>query len=300
MRKNMKNATTNTVETNTVTMTESALAQTVLDGALTICGKKIAAVPVSLLRIDKSYQREPKSDSVQNLIKEWDIDKCDFLLVSFRDGKFNIIDGQHRFTAGEYVGVPALPCIILLGLTKGQEAIIFARQNRNVKKLTPYDTYKANIQCGDISYSEVKVDMEINRICSVHNIEVKKVGNTTKENKILRCLFFARRIVRRNGSDSFEWVINTICNTNWENCSDAYTQAIVRMLNDFYIENKDNISAYEESVKKAMNSTTPMQILAMSKADYPEYSIQVGLNICFKKLVDSYKIKAVKNIKAVS
>ena len=300
MRKNMKNATTKTVETNTVTMTESALAQTVLDGALTICGKKIAAVPVSLLRIDKSYQREPKSDSVQNLIKEWDIDKCDFLLVSFRDGKFNIIDGQHRFTAGEYVGVPALPCIILLGLTKGQEAIIFARQNRNVKKLTPYDTYKANIQCGDISYSEVKVDMEINRICSAHNIEVKKVGNTTKENKILRCLFFARRIVRRNGSDSFEWVIDTICNTNWENCSDAYTQAIVRMLNDFYIENRDNISVYEESVKKAMNSTTPMQILALSKADYPEYSIQVGLNICFKKLVDSYNIKAVKNIKAVS
>lgn len=299
MRKNM-NATEKTVETNTVTMTESALAQTVLDGALTICGKKIAAVPVSLLRIDKSYQREPKSDSVQNLIKEWDIDKCDFLLVSFRDGKFNIIDGQHRFTAGEYVGVPALPCIILLGLTKSQEAIIFARQNRNTKKLYPYDTYKANLQCGDTSYPEVKIDMEIDRICSAHNIEVKKVGNATKENKVLRCLFFARRIMRANGSDSFEWVIDTICNTNWGNCSDAYTQAIVRMLNDFYIENRDNISAYEESVKKAMNSTTPMQILALSKADYPEYSIQVGLNICFKKLVDSYNIKTVKKIKAVS
>lgn len=299
MRKNM-NATEKTVETNTVTMTESALAQTVLDGALTICGKKIAAVPVSLLRIDKSYQREPNSENVQNLIKEWDINLCDFLDVSYRDGLFNIINGQHRFTAGSYVGVPSLPCMIRTGLTRSQEAIIFARQNRNVKKLYPYDTYKANIQCGDTSYPEVKVDMEINRICSAHNIEVKKVGRSTKENKVLRCLFFARRIVRANGSDSFEWVIDTICNTNWENCSDAYTQAIVRMLNDFYIENRDNISAYEDSVKKAMNSTTPMQILALSKADYPEYSIQVGLNICFKKLVDSYNIKAVKKIKAVS
>ena len=299
MRKNM-NATEKTVETNTVTMTESALAQTVLDGALTICGKKIAAVPVSLLRIDKSYQREPNSENVQNLIKEWDINLCDFLDVSYRDGLFNIINGQHRFTAGSYVGVPSLPCMIRTGLTRSQEAIIFARQNRNVKKLYPYDTYKANIQCGDTSYPEVKVDMAINRICSAHNIEVKKVGRGTKENKVLRCLFFARRIVRANGSDSFEWVIDTICNTNWENCSDAYTQAIVRMLNDFYIENRDNISAYEEFVKKAMNSTTPMQILALSKADYPEYSIQVGLNICFKKLVDSYNIKAVKNIKAVS
>ena len=292
MRKNM-NATVKTVEANTVTMTESALAQTVLDGALTICGKKIAAVPVSLLRIDKSYQREPKSDSVQNLIKVWDINSCDFLDVSYRDSKFYVIDGQHRFTAGKYIGVPALPCMIRTGLTRGQEAIIFARQNRNTKKLYPYDTYKANLQCGDTSYPEVKIDMEIDRICSAHNIEVKKVGNATKENKVLRCLFFARRIVRANGSDSFEWVIDTICNTNWENCSDAYTQAIVRMLNDFYIENRDNISAYEESVKKAMNSTTPMQILALSKADYPEYSIQVGLNICFTKLVDSYNIKAV-------
>lgn len=298
VRKMMKNATVktvNVVETNT---TESLLAQTVINGSTTVCGKRIAAVPVSLLRIDKSYQREPKGDSIQNLIKEWDMNSCDFLDVSFRDGSFYIIDGQHRYTAAKFIGVPTLPCIIRTGLTKNKEAIIFARQNRNVKKLYPYDTYKANVECADISYPEVRVDMEIDRICKTYNIEVKKMGGYTKGNKILRSLSRARDIVSSNGSDCFEWIIKTICLTNWENCSLSYSKEILSLLKSFYIENKDNIDTYEDSVRKVMNSITPMQLISMSRANYSEYSVYTALNICFKKLIDSNKTQSVKVVSA--
>lgn len=297
MKRNMKAVKGN--KEVSVVMTESVLAQTVLNGASVVCGKKIASVPVSLLRIDESYQREPKSDSIQNLVNEWDMNSCDFLDVSYRDGKFYIIDGQHRYTAAKYIGVQTLPCVIRTGLVRSQEAIIFARQNRNTKKLYPYDTYKANIICGDESIKEVKIDVEINRICVSHNIVVKKVSkDTKKDSKILRSLSTARDIVDVNGVDCFEWIIDTICKTNWENCSVSYSKSIMAMLKNFYIENKDNITDHEASVMKVMNGNTPMQLIARSRADYSEYALQTGLNICFKKLVESPKIKTVKVVGA--
>lgn len=275
--------------------TEAVLAESIINGAVTICGKKIASVPVSLLRIDETYQREPKGNNIQNLIKEWDINSCDLLDVSYRDGKFYIIDGQHRYTAANYIGVQNLPCTIRTELTRNQEAIIFARQNRNVKKLCPYDTYKANIVYGDTSDPEVKADMIINKVCKKYNITVKNITKVSqKETKLLRSLSEARRIVKSNGENCFEWIIKTICNTNWENCSTSYSQDILRTLNNFYIENKDNIDKYNDSIKRVMNSNTPIQLIARAKADFSEYTVLVGLNICLKKLVEQDKIYTVK------
>lgn len=288
MRKNMKNATV-----KTVTITNEALAQSIVDGAVSICGIKVASIPVDLLEVDESYQRD--THDVQELIP-FDKKKCGFILVSFRNGKFYIIDGQHRYLAAKFLGIASLPCIILIE-TQEDEALIFSGQDIGKKKLTPYDTFKANIASGKESVPRVKTDMEINRICSSHGIRIIRATRYTRNDKILRSLAEARRIVNSNGVDCFEWIINTICSTNWDTCPISYTQEILRMLKHYYTNNEviDN-----DSVRKAMNSTTPMQILALSKADYPEYSIRVGLNICFKKLVDSYNIKAVKKIKAVS
>lgn len=288
MRKNMKNATV-----KTVTITNEALAQSIVDGAVSICGIKVASIPVDLLEVDETYQRD--THDVQELIP-FDKKKCGFILVSFRNGKFYIIDGQHRYLAAKFLGIASLPCIILIE-TQEDEALIFSGQDIGKKRLTPCDTFKANIASGREDIPRVKTDMEINRICSAHGIKIAHANRYTRNDKILRSLSEARDIVNTSGSDCFEWIINVICSTDWDTCPTSYTKYILRMLKHYYIYT-DTIN--NESVKKAMNSTTPMQIIALSKADYPEYSIQVGLNICFKKLVDSYNIKAVKKIKAVS
>lgn len=283
---------------NLISTADYVVSQSIVNSAVTICGKKIAAIPTRLLRICKSYQRE--ASNVQKLIDEWDINKCDLLDVSYRDGYFYVIDGQHRLAAAKFKDVKSLPCVIREELTEKQEAIIFARQNRNIKKLYPYDTYKANIKCGDCSYPEVKVDMGIHKVCTKYHIEVKKMSKDTKGNKILRSLSEARRIVNTNGTDCFEWIIKMICSTNWENCSVSYSKYILRTLTNFYVEHKDNINKYNNIVKKIMNSNTPMQLIARSKADYSEYSAQSALNICFNKLIESPEYQAVKVITSAS
>ena len=203
MRKNIKNAVENAtvgnvalVVNNTKTDDKAEMARSIMDNTYTICNKRIASVPVSLMKLDESYQREIDKSNIQKLVRDWDNDRCDFLLVSFRDDRFYVVDGQHRYTAAGYKGVKTLPCIILTGLTRKEEARIFSRQNENVKKLTIYDVFKANIINGDTSIPEIKIDMEINEVCKKHNIKITRSYFNKKNERNMKSLSAARKIVK--------------------------------------------------------------------------------------------------------
>jgi len=45
------------------------------------------------------YQRPVNPKEVDRLIREWDERLLDPVTVSFRDGKFYVVDGQHRISA---------------------------------------------------------------------------------------------------------------------------------------------------------------------------------------------------------
>ena len=274
----IKNMTTSTTEN-----TQVVLARTVLDNSYEMCGKKVASVPVALMKLDHSYQRV-LSPNVKKLMEKWDNEKCNFLLVSYRDGYFYIIDGQHRYSVALAKGIVLLPCIILTGLTREQEALKFARQNEGVTKLNPFDTFKANVACGDVSINEVRVDMEIKRVCDLHNVKVKKVS-TDNNPKALRSLTRARDIVRLNGVECLDWILAVIENSNWNLCKDAYSANIMVMLKNFYLEHIDNLSLMEDILlTSVLNSITPMDLVAMAKYSYSEYSVETALGLCLKDL----------------
>lgn len=288
------NRNVNTVNGNnamvTVVNTEVALARSVMSNAYSICNKRIASVPVSLMRLDKSYQRETNNENIQKLIRDWDNDRCDFLLASYRDEKFYVVDGQHRLTAAKYKGIEELPCIIFTGLTREQEARLFARQNENVKKLTIYDVFKANIANGDTSIPEIKIDVEIDRICKKHDIKVKVTNRYTHKERTLRSLSATRRIIGVHGVECAEWIFDTVDKTNWKTCMEVTSSQIQYMLKNFYVENKDNLSYWQKAVERVMNTYTPNQIIGCARSDYANYALGVALNICFKELVNGKKI----------
>ena len=291
MRKNMKNATVGNVAVVVDnTNLESALASSVMSNTYNICNKRIASVPVVLMRLDKSYQRETNNENIQRLIRDWDDNRCDFLLVSFRDDKFYVVDGQHRYTAAKFKGVEDLPCVILTGLTKEKEARIYSRQNENVKKLTIYDVFKANLVNGDDSIPEVKIDMEINKICKKYGIEVSATNRYTKKKKVLRSLSATRAIIKTYGVECIKWMFDTVDRTNWKTCSDVTSWQIQNMLKTFYAENKENLTYWQKAVEKVMNTYTPAQIIGCARSDYANYTLGTAMNICFKELVNGKKI----------
>lgn len=276
-------------------MSNTVLAQTVINNTYSICGKRIASVPVELMDIDYTYQRIAGT-TINKLMRDWNDEKCDFLVVSFRDNKFYIIDGQHRYTVAKAKGIASLPCIIFTGLTQNDEALKFARQQDNVNKLSAYDTFKANIACGNANIPEVKTDMEIKRICDKYNIAVKKYGKMNVGEKVLRCLTTVRPLVNSttyDGLKCFEWLIDTVNATNWADCSDSYSDYIISMLKNYYVDNVDNLN--EDKLMKVMNSITPSELIVKAKYEYSEYGVRIALGLCLRDMIQEVSTGNTRN-----
>lgn len=268
----------NTTNTTTAS-TKVMLAETVIRNSYEICGKKIASVPVELMELDHTYQRI-LGKTVKKLMAEWDNNKCDFLIVSYRNNRFYIIDGQHRYSVAKAKGIVCLPCIIFVGLSQQDEALKFAQQQDNVNKLTPYDTFKANIACGDETIEAIKVDLKIKRVCDKYGIQVKKYGKMNLGEKVLRCL-----AVTRNKHENFEWVMEVVNESNWANCSEAYAERIYLALYTYCYDNRNDLQTAKENIIKVMNKITPEGLETLARYKYSEYKIRAALTLCIRDLV---------------
>ena len=120
----------------------------------------IRTLSTSQLTSGLPYQRPVLQKDVDKIIREWNGREVTPVVVSFRDGKFNVVDGQHHIEAmrqkagGRDVIVP---CIIHTGMTYEQEAELYARLDRDKKRLTLRQYTKAVVEAGsDANILEVK------------------------------------------------------------------------------------------------------------------------------------------------
>lgn len=267
---------------------KNMLAENTIRNARELWGKKLAEVPVDLMRIDKRYQRAI-SAMISQLIKEWDDKKCLFLLVSYRDGVFYIIDGQHRWEAAKARGISHLPCIIFTGLTWQEEARIFAEQNKNITKLTPFDTFKANVACGDISYPEIKTDLELKSICDRHGITVQKSTRV----KTLKSVTRGRDIINQAGAGGLEWIFALIESIHWENYKETYASKMLDLFKWIYMNYKSNTIAENNKLFDFMDTITPKELDALARVHYPKQRSAIGLRLLCKNIMLGERKEAV-------
>ena len=282
------NANTNLVNNETINATmemgKETLANVVMNNTYELWGKRIACIPVELLELDHAYQRT-ETGNANKLAENWDDTACEFLLVSFRDGKFYVIDGQHRMIAAKINGIKSLPCVILTGLTRSEEARRFSVQGMGRKVLTPTDTFKANIECGNKDYKEVATDMEIKRICDKYGVVITKSNfNIGYNPKRLRSINRSRTIINGNGSECFEWILKTITESHWENCIDAYEKDMLMLLKGYYVEHKEDLETATEKIKSVMNTLTPRDLIAKAIIENPTHTKNSAMKIKFAEL----------------
>jgi len=60
---------------------------------------KERSIPTSMLASGLPYQRPVDEKAVDRLIQNWDDRLLDPTTVSYREGRFNVVDGQHRVAA---------------------------------------------------------------------------------------------------------------------------------------------------------------------------------------------------------
>ena len=265
-----------------VTNINTSRAEMIMNTTSELWGKRTAIIPIDLLDVDYAYQRV-RTSHVNEIHDEWDNDQCDYLIVSYRDDKFYIIDGQHRYYAALMKGIENLPCIIRTGLAMEDEARIFVKMNTSRKPLKPYDTYKANIANGNESIPEVKTDMGVKRVCDKHNIVVCKDNDKCDARK-LRSLTTVRRIVSTHGESGLDWIFETMKQTNWYDCGEAYMDVILAALKTFYFDNLNDLDKARAKIIKIMNSYSPTELISHANANYIGYGRYSSLTNIIKDL----------------
>lgn len=97
------------------------------------------------------YQRPVETEDVNKLIAKWNPCLLTPIVVSFRDGNFNVVDGQHRVAAMRKMaggGDVIVPCIIYTGLTYEQEAELYYMLDQTRGKLRLGHATKALVESG--------------------------------------------------------------------------------------------------------------------------------------------------------
>lgn len=124
----------------------------------------IRTLSTSRLTSGLPYQRSVEQKNVDKLIRNWNSLELYPVIVSFRDGKFNVVDGQNRIAAMRQMaggGDVIVPCMIYTGMTYEQEAELYAKLDKGKRPLTPRQHTKALVESGsDAKILEIKCLVE--------------------------------------------------------------------------------------------------------------------------------------------
>jgi len=130
-------------------------------------------IPICDLYSDQEYQRALSEVAILRMVEDFDIYQINPVKVSVRDGINYVFDGQHTVeVVAAKSGSRDTPvwCMIYDDLSYEHEAGIFADQQKHVKPLLPYDTFKGHVEAGDDKY------LTIQRLVESYNLEIGPSG----------------------------------------------------------------------------------------------------------------------------
>ena len=110
--------------------------------------QRIESIALKEIQVDE-YQRNVSDGRAQRIAHEFDPGKVGVLIVSYRDSKYYIIDGQHRLNAMRILNIERANCIVLEQLTYEKEAEYFRKQNKDFRRLSLQDRFLAGVEAGD-------------------------------------------------------------------------------------------------------------------------------------------------------
>ena len=109
-------------------------------------------IPIKNLVSSQDYQRALSESHIKKTVEEFDLYQINPVKVSRRDGVNYVFNGQHTIEiVAAASGSRDTPvwCMVYDDMVYRVEADVFARQQKNVKALTPYEIFMANIEAGN-------------------------------------------------------------------------------------------------------------------------------------------------------
>ena len=236
-------------------------------------------LPSNMITSGLPYQKPLNEREVQQLIEKWDDRLLEPLVVSFRDGRYNLIDGQHRLNALQKMNdgkAVTLACLIFTGMTYEEEAALYFKLDQGKKRLSMAQSIKAQLE----SRSDPALN-EIGRLTGTVGFKwpVYKNRGGTNEITATRATVNAYELL---GPDAFSRMLALLKNT-WDGDPDSLTALMLSgaalLVKTYPTELNDRIFTQHLSV------ITPVSIIRRAKSDYSTNSN--GLR-CARVLLECY------------
>ena len=236
--------------------------QTTLPGMEADVPRTEIYLSLSELYAGQPYQRPIKEAEVNRLVREWDARLLTPLVVSYRDGRYYIVDGQHRACAlrlkNDGKDTVAL-CQVYRGLTYEQEAELYYKLDRAKGHLRlPYAT-KALLESG----SDPELT-EVNRLLNDAGFiwALDKPSGKDFEIESTRTVINAYRLL---GGTAFSRMLLLLART-WHGAPASLKSSILSGMALF-------VKTYETELNDAtfinrMSAVAPDEIIRRGKADF--------------------------------
>ena len=215
-------------------------------------GAYIDALAVEELFVDHSYQRPADMSRARQLSRQWDRRLAGVIEVSDRGAgchpRYAVIDGQHRLSAARLCDpVPVLVASIHEGLSVAEEAALFDRLNRERRRPSTWDHWRARRAAGDRDI------LAIETVVSALGLQI---APAPREGNV-RCTATLEKLAALGGAELVAATLQLIVNV-WDLRLDAYDAPMVHALGLIGHHLRDRVDQHR--LVDTLMGVTPLQI----------------------------------------
>lgn len=158
---------------------------------------------VSELCVDEYQRGDLSMKKVREYAQNFDWDIFETPLVSFRDGKYWIVDGQHRVETLKLLGIDTVFCKVLTGLSYEEEATKFNKLNTARRILNANDKFHSRVE------SKEKDAITIREVLNHNNLTYANCKACNGFDKV-SAITVVENIYRDGGAKHLERVLNIL------------------------------------------------------------------------------------------
>ena len=209
-------------------------------------GKKwvVEEVPIDTLFVD-TYQRVFNLSSILKNKANFNENKVEVKTVSYRDGKFYLVDGWHTAVLLLLMGEKTMTVKIVSNMTRDDEAEFFAYQDKGKRRVSAKNTF--------FSLLEAHKEREENifDICKERGYNLSRATNRGKGGRSVSAVTVLGSLYDAN---LLELAFDILHATGFENYKEAFNARFLgsfEILKDYNIKKGDNKFTHLVTVMKA-------------------------------------------------
>lgn len=224
---------------------------------------KLQLISTAALHSGLPYQRPVRPSHVRQLIRKWDHNYLTPIEVSYRDGKYNVVNGQHRIEAmkkmnrGEDLVVQ---CLVYTGLTYEQEAAMYYLLDKTSGHLKLANAIKALLESGtDPELIDIKQRIER----AGFTWALDKPTGVTYEIRPVREIISA---YQKLGGRTFSRMLGLMSGT-WHGTQNSLKSGMISGM-ALFLKTHENELEDHEYIRR-LSEVDPVEIIQLAHVDRP-------------------------------